>query len=36
MYRHYKNGILLNSGGLDDQPAIYLDAMELIDSMVEK
>jgi len=30
LYLHYKNGILWNSGGISDQPAIYLQAMELI------
>lgn len=32
MYKHYKNGILIKSGGLLEQPHCYLKAMELIDS----
>jgi len=30
MNRHYRNGILLNEGGLLDQPNPYLEAMETI------
>jgi len=34
MHSHYKNGVLPYSGGLLDQPAVYLQAMELIDSIL--
>ena len=32
LYRHYKNGHLLNAGGLNKQPRIYLQAMGVIDA----
>jgi len=32
LYNHYKNGMLPFQGGLLDQPAAYVDAMDLIDS----
>jgi len=32
LYWHYKNGILAFQGGVMDQPKIYLDAMQIIDS----
>lgn len=31
LYRHYKNGILFASGGIIDQPARYLQAMDEIE-----
>ena len=36
LYRHYKNGWLPYTGGLLDQPNIYLEAMEIIDAQVEQ
>jgi len=30
MHKHYKNGIMLKTGGLLDQPNKYLEAMELM------
>ena len=30
MYSHYSAGHLLNSGGIADQPAVYLQSMRLI------
>jgi len=30
MHKHYKNGVLLKTGGLMDQPNKYLEAMELM------
>jgi len=35
-YLHYKNGVLWKAGGISDQPAIYLRAMELIGSRLQK
>lgn len=32
LYSHYKNQLLPFSGGLYDQPAVYAEAMELIDA----
>ncbi len=32
LYRHYKNGVLLVSGGLLDQPNKYTEAMDLIEA----
>ncbi len=32
LYKHYQNGVLLFDGGLYDQPAAYLEAMEIIDT----
>ncbi|HSW65418.1 MAG TPA: hypothetical protein VLH56_19230 [Dissulfurispiraceae bacterium] len=34
-YRHYKNGFLLEPGGILDQPAWYLDAMAEIESTIQ-
>lgn len=31
MYRHYKNGVLAYSGGLLEQPNVYVRAMGIID-----
>ena len=31
LYRHYKNGVLLQSGGLYNQPNKYIKAMGVID-----
>lgn len=31
LYSHYKNQLLPHAGGLYDQPAVYTEAMELID-----
>lgn len=33
IHQQYKQGLLLNSGGLLDQPAFYMDAMEFITSL---
>jgi hypothetical protein len=33
LYHHYRNGMLLESGGIADQPAEYTDAMEVIESL---
>lgn len=32
LYTHYKNGLLPHAGGVMDQPAGYLEAMELIEN----
>lgn len=32
LYNHYKNHLLPFAGGLYDQPAIYTEAMEIIDA----
>lgn len=34
LHKHYKNGFLINKGGISEQPALYLDAMELLDSRI--
>ena len=34
LYRHYKNGILWNAGGVADQPILYLRMMEIIENEV--
>jgi hypothetical protein len=34
LYRHYAAGHLYQSGGISDQPAIYLAVMRLIESVV--
>jgi hypothetical protein len=34
LHKHYKNGLLPLSGGVLDQPNIYLEAMELIDGVL--
>lgn len=34
LYNHYKNGVLLYGGGLLEQPAAYLEAMELIETLI--
>jgi len=31
LYRHYKNGFLFTGIGINDQPNVYLKAMEIID-----
>lgn len=31
MYQHYRNGVMPFSGGLYEQPAVFLEAMQLID-----
>jgi len=33
LYRHYKNGVLLTSGGLYSQPNKYIKAMGVIDGL---
>lgn len=33
-YNHYKNNILMYGNGTEDQPAKYLDAIELIEHLV--
>jgi hypothetical protein len=35
-YRHYKNGMLPNKGGLLDQQQRYLTVMELIDLCINR
>lgn len=30
LYRHYQNGVLYQAGGLQNQPAKYLELMEMI------
>lgn len=32
LYNHYKNQLLPLAGGLYDQPAVYTEAMEIIDA----
>jgi len=32
LYWHYKNGLLPFSGGVMEQPSVYLEAMRIIDS----
>lgn len=34
LYSHYKNQLLPKTGGLFDQPNLYLEAMEVIDNRV--
>lgn len=34
LYSHYKAGHLLCAGGVGDQPAAYVDAMQIIDTEV--
>lgn len=36
LYGHYKAGQLFTAGGIADQPALYLDAMEIIEGAVNK
>lgn len=36
MHRHYRNGWLPYEGGLLEQPNYYLEAMELIDSLMKE
>lgn len=36
MHRHYSNGFLAQAGGVCDQPNLYLEAMELLDSTFNK
>ena len=36
MYKHYKAGFLLCDGGLNNQPAAYVEAMGIIDSAVSE
>ena len=31
LYHHYKNGVLVESGGLYDQPSKYLEIVEALD-----
>lgn len=35
LYGHYKNGLLIESGGLYDQPNVYIEAMGLIDGHIK-
>lgn len=35
-FQHYRNGHLWRSGGVSDQPALYLAVMNLIDSWANK
>ena len=32
LYRHYKNGVMMRSGGLYEQPRAYTQAMGVIDA----
>lgn len=34
LYSHYKCGHLLRSGGIAEQPALYVDAMQFIGARV--
>ena len=36
LYSHYKNRILFQAGGISDQPAPYMEAMQLIHSIGSK
>lgn len=36
LYQHYEKGVLWKLGGISDQPAIYLQAMELIGCRLQK
>ena len=36
LYGFYKNGFLLMAGGLQDQPAWYLQAMSVFDNAMNK
>jgi len=36
LYLHYKNGVLWTAGGINEQPAIYLQAMEIISPRLQK
>lgn len=36
LYSHYKNQLLPFGGGVYDQPAVFLEAMELVDSQILK
>lgn len=33
LHKHYQKGLLFCAGGLADQPAVYADAMELIEAV---
>ena len=35
LYLHYEKGVLWQAGGISDQPAIYLHAMEIIGSVIK-
>ena len=34
LYSHYRNGYLYKSGGVSDQPKLYLELMAIIDAVV--
>lgn len=36
LFQHYKNGLLPFAGGILDQPAAFGEAMNLIESKIEK
>jgi hypothetical protein len=36
IFQTYKAGFLLVSGGILDQPAVYINAMTLIDTLISK
>lgn len=36
LYGHYKAGHLLRSGGIEDQPFVYVEAMRIMDSEFAK
>lgn len=31
LHMHYRNGLLAQAGGISDQPALYVEAMELLE-----
>lgn len=35
-FGHYKNGLLPNAGGWLEQPAEYIEAMEIIENVIER
>jgi hypothetical protein len=36
LYSHYQAGHLYRSGGVEDQPALYMQVMRLIDGAVKE
>jgi hypothetical protein len=36
LYTHYKNGFLMNPGGILQQPALYVECMEIIHGAVNE
>ena len=35
LYGHYKNGVMIEAGGLYDQPRRYIEAMTVIDGYIQ-